>query len=1079
MKKLLHVGVLFLLLFASQVFAQNRTVTGTVTAKEDGLPLPGVSVRVQGTTTGTVTGADGKFTISAPSGNSNLVFTFIGYETLNRTITGSVVNATLTASSRQLGEVVVTGALGVKTAQRSTGYAQATVTNQELTQAKVTNFANGLTGKVSGLQINTVNNGIDPDLRITLRGNRHINSDNTALLVVDGLQVPSNFLNTINPDDIETVDILKGASGAALYGSEGSNGVLVVTTKRGSRTSKPTITYSNTFQIEKVSYLPDLQKTYGSYGGEGTQTFNGVTTSFIDPLTGFSRYVPFENQSYGPALNGSIVALGAKISDGTSFMTPYSVPSYGAPLEAFWNTGKTEQNNLSYRSGNQANNFSFSFQNVNTTGIVPMDKNQRTAFRISGANTYGKFRADYSVGYTQRIISTYSGDYTTAGYSPYFNLLQTPPFVPIRSFKDLTSPYADPNGYFNDYGSNPYWQLQNSRINRRIDAFVGSLNLNYKFTNWLDATYKIGNNYGIFQSKFTRSQVNFSSYARSDPSAGGNQASALGSTVLGAVNDVTEFGDGSSTTGSSGGNQGYSRLQQDIYVNFHHTFFNDFHTSLLLGNTIWRERQKYIAAASNSLLIPNLYNVAFITGQPTSTESEAEIRQIGYYGDLRLDYKNFVFVEGTLRNDHDSRLPTKNSSFWYPSVKGSFVFTDAIPSLKGNKILSYGKLRASYSQVGQVSVQPYSINNTYNITTGFPFGSTGGLTANTTANNANLLPEKTKEKEFGIDFGLFEGRVGGQVTYYDTHTTNQTFSVSSSPSTGYSSYILNAGELKSNGLEADLNLQVFTKTNNKVSWNIGGNLAINNSKVVSLLPGVLNDFALGTGTAAVHAVVGLPYGQIEGTSLLRDPNNGKIVVGANGDAQLVSTVSAQGSTTPKYILGLTTSVGYKFITLSMVAEYRTGYVVYNAIGSSLNFSGTSAQSASAGRQRFIFPNSEIQTSPGVYVPNTSLSTFDGNINYWTSSAFYNATSTYITSGAFWKLREVNLNFDLSQFLGSKKYVKGLSFALVGRNLLMFRPKSNMWSDPEISNTNGNAVGINDSNQTPPTRIFGANLNVTF
>src|ERR1700761_8304478 len=281
MKKLLLVSLCFLMLCITQVFAQNRTITGTVTAKDDGLPMPGVSVKVKGTTIGTQTNTQGKYTLSVPPNATTLVFTFIGYEPFERPIgSGDVklnqagqnlaqVNVVLNVSSRQLGEVVVTGALGVKRQAKELGYQATQIEAKSLTEAQATNFTNGLTGKAPGLVVNTVDNGINPQTRFTLRGNRHINGNNFALVVLNGVPVSPNEVNTINPDDIESVNILNGAGAAALYGSEASNGALVITTKRGSPTGAPQITYTNTFQLEKLSYFPKLQTDFGPYGGEG------------------------------------------------------------------------------------------------------------------------------------------------------------------------------------------------------------------------------------------------------------------------------------------------------------------------------------------------------------------------------------------------------------------------------------------------------------------------------------------------------------------------------------------------------------------------------------------------------------------------------------------------------------------------------------------------------------------------------------------------------------------------------------------------------------------------------------------
>ncbi len=1087
MKKLLFLS-LCILFFTSQTFAQTRTITGTVIAKDDGEPLPGVSVTVKGTTIGVQTGADGKFSLNIPSaGNKTLTFSFIGYNTVEKAAIGSVLNVTLEVSSKQLGEVLVTGALGVKRQARELGFAATNIDSKSLTQAKSTNIANGLTGKVAGLNVSTNDNGINPSVRFTLRGNRHILGNNFALVVLDGTPISPNDLNSINPDDIADINVLNGAGAAALYGSEASNGALIVTTKRGTATGAPEISYSNTFQLEKISYFPALQHSFGAYGGEGAP-YQDLSTGFI------IAPVAYENQSYGPAYDGHLTKLGAPVADGSQNMVPYSAPSID-PREAFFVSGKTEQNNLSYSSGDDKNSFFLSANNTNRTGVVPNDTYRRTSIRASGSKTYGMFRADFSAGYTQAHTSTYGKSYqyasTDARTSLLFNIFNTPEEAPLQQFQNLDDKYSSPDGYFNAFGVNPYWIIQRSRKNTRSDVFNGSFKGTLSPTKWLDATYALSDNFGIANYQFYRQEVDFSAFSltKGRPGLDGQQTIALSGgvpVIPGEVQNISQTGDGSLETGA--GPQGYSRLQQDVFLNFHHTFFNDFKTTLLLGNSIFEETYQTLTNTSSNLLVKDFYNVGSILGTPTTTQELEKIRQIAFFGDLTIGYKGFAFIEGTLRNDRDSRLNKGNQSFFYPSIKGTLVFTDAIPALKGNAILNYGKLRASYSKVGDINTRPYSINNTFFATSGFPYGNAGGLSLSNTLNNPNLKPEITKEFEVGADLGFFDNRVNGSITYYDSHTSNQTISITTSPSTGYRNAAINIGELENSGWELKADVQVLTKKDNGIALTLGGNLAINNSKVLSIKDG-LNEISIGGYTGApIKAVVGQPYPVLYGTDVQRDPTGHIIVDAKTGLPTITPGLVPLGNTNAKYILGLTQALSYKFVTLTVVSDFRTGNVIYNQSLSSATSAGVSALSASNNRQPFVFPNSVIQTAPGVYTPNTSVSTNDGAYNFWQTSDYYNAISTYVTSAAFWKLREANLSFDLSSLIKKSefagKYIKRGSFAIVGRNLLMWRPKSNNWTDPEFSagsvnGSFGNAVGITNNDQTPPTRIFGATLNLTF
>ena len=1094
MKKLLLVSLCFLL-SSMQIFAQGRTVTGKVTDKDDGGAIPGVSVVVKGTKIGVVTKADGTYTITVPATGKELQFSFIGYTTLTKPITGGVVNAVLSSSSNQLGEVVVTGALGIKKQAKELGYASTTITSKDLTATSVTNFANGLTGKVAGLAIYSLDDGIDPKLSVVLRGNRSLTGDNNALIVLDGVPLPDGLLSSINPNDIDEVTILRGAGSAALYGSEASNGAILITTKKGITNDKPVITYDNSIQLSPVAYYPKLQSTYGPYGGES------VASGYVNPITGESYYVPYENQLYGPAYGSSaaqigpayyqngLVQVGAAAGSATGPVNyqPYTAQSV-SPIHAFFNTGILEQNSLSFEQGNPGNAFAFSFWDTHQLGSTPGDTNDKLAFSLRGIKSSGIFSLEYNAGYTRTSISTYGNAYKGglfAFQSIYATLMQFPAFLDVNSFKDVNGTFSNPSDYYNAYAINPWWIIEDSRTNTQRDVFFSDIALKLSPTKWFDASYRVSDNFGISQVHQYSQEVDFSAYGISDPYGAGNVPSNFKVTgkAPGTVFDAYEYGDGTESENLNG----YSRIQADALLSFHHTFFDDYKASLSLGNTVWQEYTKGQFTGSSTLLVNNFYNINTITGIPTALEGEGKIRQIAFYGDLNLSYKGWLNFEGTLRNDHDSRLSASERSFFYPSGKISFIPTDIIPGLKNNDILDYAKLRASLSQVGNVNVNPYQIINNYTLTNGFPYGGLGGLTQGTENYSPTLKPEITNELEFGTELSFFKSRLDIDATYYDQHVKNQTVPVGTSIATGYSQYLLNVGETESWGEEFQITGDLLTKQKNKVLVELGSNLSINDSKVLSLQSGA-SSFQLSNnvGVAGVappqeYAVVGQPFPLLEGTDFVRDPANGKVVVDpVTGYPSTSQTLRAYGRTTPKYDLGITFKVGYKFIELSAVAEYRGGYVVYNGVGQTLNFSGASAVSAEAGRQAFVYPNSEVLVN-GVYVANTNINVQNGNYGFWQSSAYNTTNYPLVSSGAFWKLREVKLDFNLDQLIKKTHFIKKASFALTGRNLLMLTPKSNPWTDPEFSDASStsNLRGLNSDAQTPGTRIFGADLKLTF
>jgi TonB-linked SusC/RagA family outer membrane protein len=1099
MKKLLLVSLCFLMLCVTQVFAQNRTVTGTVTAKEDGLPIPGATVKVKGTNVGTQTNTAGKFTISVPSG-ATLVVSFVGY-TAQQIPVGSqgTVNVSLVASASALGEVVITTSLGIRHSEKELGYAAAKVTAKDLTQTNVTNVANGLTAKVAGLAVYTLDNGIDPNISIVLRGNRSLKGNNNALIVLDGVPVPGATISSINPNDIADVTVLKGAGSAALYGSEASNGAILITTKRGTGDGKPVITYGNSFQFQKVAFYPKLQTSFGTYGGETAalpiNPYTGAAGSYpsLDPITGATTYIPYENQEYGPRYNGQTVVLGAPLdsANGTLVKVPYS-PYPTSPIQAFFNTGYTEQNDISYSQGDANNSFFMSAQNAYTTGIVPNDKNIRSAFSVRGHRTYGIFSADYSVGYTKTNISTYIANnnglppapigtapvgsfVTNAGANDlYSSILQFPAFYNLAAYKNSDGELGNANNFPDAYAINPYWIVDHARRNIQRDVLLSTVNLKLSPTKWLDASYRISDNFGVDQERLTKQEVDFTPYAISDFYSAGNTASGFASgKSLGYVGDYTQYGDGTSNRPN-----GYGRIQGDAVIDLHHTFFKDFKTNLIVGNTVWQEHQKELFSSSNSLLLKDFYNINTVGGTVFAQESEYTIRQIAYFGEASVSYKGYLTLDGTFRNEQDSRLSKAERSFNYPSIKLAFIPTDAIPALKDNKVLSYAKFYGSLSRVGNIDINPYEIYNVYNLANGFPYGSLGGLNASTTNYSPTLKPELTTEQEFGAELAFFSNRLDVNFTYYNQHVKNQTVGIGTSITTGYNTSVLNIGETQSTGKEIQVTGDILTQAQNKVGLRLGANLAINDSKVISLLPGV-NSFSLGDNQ---YAVVGKPFPLLEGTDFVRDQQGHVVVSATTGyPTRAQGPLTQFGRTTPKYDLGVNGAVSYKFITLTGVAEYRGGYVVYNGIGGTLTFAGSGANTAAAGRQPFIYPNSVIQTSPGVYVPNTNISVVNGNYGFWQSSAYSGTNSPFVSSGAFWKLRELSLAFNLNQFVKQSKYVKGLTFALTGRNLFIWVPKNNPWTDPEFSDTNvnSNTRGFNSANELPGTRIFGADLKVTF
>lgn len=1051
-----------LMLVCALAFGQTRTVTGTI-RDDKGEPVPFATIVEAGTNTATQADANGNFSLKV-SQNGKLTVSATGFQSSTITPSGTTASVILTRATGQLQEVVVTTALGVRRQARSTGYSTTTVAPAELTQARATNVANGLSGKVSGLQINTVNNGVVADTRIVLRGERSILGNNQALIVLDNVPVSADYINSLNPDDVESVTVLKGANAAALYGSDAANGVILITTKKGVR-AKPQITFTHSTTLEKVGYFPKLNTRFGAASTEPDS---------IDAKTGFYGRIPYENQMYGPEYDGRIVALGyAKRftrPDGTTFDTTNQITyDYKNPLKNFFETGRTIQNGLNYQAGNQNGSFFISGQANNTTGTIPKDKADRYSVRLGATTTYNKFTSNFSVGYTRLQVDIAGVDYNQ-GRPVYWNVLNTPGEVDITKFKDLNAPFANENDWYNAYYPNPYWQIENSRQKSTRDDILGSVELGFKATSWLNFTYRLGATASNFQQKNTIAGVTFSSYEISDPFGAGNAGSSNPNGVKPRLYDRL--------------NEKFI-IQSDFLVNMNHKFLNNnLDARLLLGNSINKNSQRDIQSGNGvnggtgQLEIPGLYNVSNFVDPPTEVESTTQVGKIGAFGSLQLGWKNYLFLEVTGRNDWVSVLDPKNRSFFYPGVNASFVFTDAIKPLKDIPWLTFGKLLASWTKVGNVSVGAYALSNTFAQASGFPYNTTGFTLGNTLA-NSNLKPEMVKSREAGLQLAFLRNRINFQATYYDEDVSDQTVPIQISFSTGYSATNQNVGNVSNQGLELDLKLTPLLNLG-PVKWNFGGNLAFYKSHVDAIDPQLKSIFIGGfTNGAGIYTIEGQSMRVLQVTDWKRDTATGKVIVDPNtGRPSAATGVVNVGQSTPKVILGLNTSFEYKNLSLSILGEFRGGYVVYNNIGNATAFTGISAVTTSTGRQRFIYPNSVILQN-GKYVDNTTVAVDNASNggSFW-ASTYGTAGSNFVTSGDFWKIREVSLSYNIP--LKNTNVLKKASVGLVARNLFTFLPKDNVYADPEYSILGtGNTQGISNENLSPPTRIFGATLSVGF
>jgi len=1041
------------------VFAQTRQITGVVTSGDDGTSIPGVSVVVKGSTLGTITDMDGKFTLKVPEGAKALIVSFVGMASAEVALNSSS-NYKVVMQSETVGveEVIVT-AMGIKRKPKEMGVATAKVDNQELTSAGASNVMNGMAAKVSGLQINTINNGVNPDTKITLRGNRHFLASNQALVVLDGVPVSATYLNSINPNDIADVNVLKGASAAALYGNDASNGVMIVTTKKGEK-GKLTVKVSNITTFEEISYLPNLQERFG--GGSSETIFNSDPnyTMWVGEGRNTDPYTSYENQTYGSEFNGQMVILGGKLVDGTYQMVPYSAVKN--QKKNFFDIGHSIQNDISVSGGDDKSHFYLSAQDVNSTGTIPDDTNRRTGARMAAGRKYGIFSAEYSLSFTKTKTSTSGGD-MNQNRGVYWNVLNTPPHVPITEYKDIeNNPFATLDGYFNAYYPNPYWQIKHSRQNQDRNDLLGSVNLSLKPAKWLELSNRSGIVYNGTNNHNYKDEAIYSDYSKSDPWSQGHMGTSSPYKATSSDQMRNTF-----------------ILTNDFLATFEKKF-DDFSVRAIVGNSIYSQKYESIYdAADGGLVIPGLYNISNRVGEATVSQTTLERNSIGLFGDITVGYKDYAFLHFSGRNDWDSRLTEENRSFFYPAVDASLILSQMFPSIIDNQVLSFVKVRGGYSQTGQIALNDwYGTLPTYYTASGFPYGSNAGFSLSTQLSNPLLKPETTKEVEVGMELSFLKNKIHFETNAYQSKTFDQTIPANLSATTGYYTALINAGEMQNKGIEADLK---FTPILNmgKVTWN--GSIAYSymTSEVVSILPGTLDE--LGVGEAS-YAIVGEQFPAIKVTDVVRDPN-GNIIVNKNtGLPSKQSALVNAGHGNPNHTLGISTDLNYMGFRLSATAEYRSGNVIVNRVGNALDFTGVSEHSAQNGRQPFIIPGSVIETSPGVYSPNTTALVQNTSRPFWVNSDYHNVDRTYTTSAAFWKLREVALSYDVPvKKLFGGNAIQAAQVALIGRNLLMLRPKSNVWTDPEFNNSavTSNAVGYTTEDQTPPTRVYGFSVKLTF
>jgi len=1067
MKKLFLLIALFVFTCGSTIWAQAKVITGTVTSSVQGEgAIPGVSVSVKGTTIGAITDINGKYSLTVPANATTLVFSYIGMKSQEVVIgTRTVIDGVLESDLVGLNEVVVT-ALGIKRSEKSIGYSTSTVNSDEITSAKSSSLITGLQGKVAGLSISTAG-GTGTSQKVYIRGISSFTGSNQPLYIVNGVPMSNSFAgnsgtnnsvdfgnqaNDINPDDVESVTVLKGASATALYGSRAANGVIMITTKRGAKDGKISVVYNGSVTGSEVLRVPQTQKNFGE---------------------GWPYWDPAENGSWGPKLDGRMNVWGA-----------YSTPDYGSgsipdlysgyevmkkpysyvknQMRDFYETGMEYQNDISISGGDANNSFAMSYGNTYSDGVIPTsaDLYKRNIFSFRGDHKSGKFNSSFDISYVRKDIKAVSSGQGSDGATLFQELAQMPVDIPISTMKDYNSIYYNFDNFFTLYAENPYYVVAKNGNTYQDDRVYGKIELGYDiFAN----TKLMGRVGGDFTNSRQRS---FNAVAKINPDTWN---SGVKSDEPGTYDELNTY---NGQIDASGLISGDYRLFQDFRLN-------------AVAGINYNTRNSYSSDAYVfGLAVPDWYSLSNGFDKPVTTSSKTQRILFGALGQFDLSYKEWAFFTLSMRNDWSSTLPVKKNSYFYAGVNGAVLLTEAIPFLKNGQILDYAKIRLAWGQTGNDA----PIYRTYGnyipsiIGLGFgninmPIGGVPGITLSNLQGNLDLKPEITTDTELGADFKFFGNRLGIDVAYYMKSTKDQIISSSVAPETKFTSYTRNVGQVDNKGFEARLSL-VPVRTSD-FEWEFITTFSQNRSKVVKLWDDVKEYRFTGAYGVDFVAIVGEPLGVFKVPQAATTPD-GKIIVDATGRPTIDPlNKKIVGSREPDFVLGFNNRFTYKGITLSTVLDYRKGGKFWSNTAELLAFDGNSPLTVFNDRQPFLVPNS-VRKVGTAYVENdipilgTSMYSY---YNHSTNTLMY---ENMVLDKTFMKLRELTLSFAFPKKILTKTPIKACEVSLVGRNLLMWTPKTNNFVDPEATNYGNDLLSdFGEFSAGPSSRFFGGNLKVTF
>jgi TonB-linked SusC/RagA family outer membrane protein len=1038
-----------LLLFLTFIFsvtigmAQEKQVSGTVKDNQ-GTPLPNVSYLVKGTKLGGTTDEGGNFSVTVKNSKATLVFSSVNFTTKEVPLgTNSSFTVTLAPADNNLTEVVVT-ALGIQKQKKSLGYSVQEVKGQVLVESRETNLVNDLTGKVAGLQVVRAGNGPGGSSQILLRGNNSLTGLSQPLIVVDGIPMDNstgrvgvgasngfynttldmgNGLSDINPEDIASISVLKGPAAAALYGSLGGNGVILITTKTGKKQPGLGVTLSSSVGFESIFTSPDMQNDFA-------QGSNGV-------------YDSVSTASWGPKINGQTVTdwSGKQVK-----LQPHD------NVSNFFRNGVVSNQSISFQQQLNSTSVFASYNRFDVKSMVPGQKLSRNNITARAVTKFGN-NENWTLDTKVQFINATANNRSIEGqdYSIFGTINNLPRTLDIRNFKNPLDSSGNMFWWQKGSGANPYWTAKYNLNSDTRNRFILYASLKHNFTNWLMGQVNAG---ADMYTTSTEAKL----YAGSPSSTTGNYS--LGRHTYQQTN--------------------YSGMLTAKKDNL----LGKLGGSVLVGANLMSWQQSELNGSAGNLKVPNLFSVNNSAGNPGVSQAFSQKKINSLYGSVELNYDGYLFFSSTLRKDWSSALSPRNNSYFYPSVNVSYVFTDMITQMGGRmpSWLSYGKLRASYAAAGS-DLDPYQLYNTYYIGTDPNGNTTAGR--NGTLYNDSVKSQLIKSYEAGAELRFLDNKIGIDVTLYKSNSTRQLITLPMDPLSGYGGRIINAGNVQNKGIEVTADARILSNPKS-LNWTLGVNFSHNRTTVPSIYPGV-NKYQLpggGFDNIQILAVAGQPYGEIYGTKLMRitdakDPNYGQLILTTNGLPQATTDISRLGNQQANALLGFTNSFSYKGFGLSIQLDARFGGKIFSQTLDNMERNGTAAMTVSNGLRDSMVVKGVVQdATTNQYVANTNkISTQQ----YWGATA--GAGNTGITETNLYdasnvRIRNIQLSYNFSKKLLTNSFIQKATLSVSCNNVWLISSHMHGLDPESVFATGTPSVGF--ENASPPTSlIFYVNLSLGF